>query len=182
MLDIIFCVLTIPSKVVEAYPTFAKYDQAWPILYYCIQYHGDMRRPVSSAFKRPHRGSLTVDADCILPSRIEGLCGHRHSARINLAVSIVHIQRELMNCQDPVLIFLAHSQATFSGKGETLQPADRALSNPTQSPHRCERGSTFHSLFRCLWPSLLNHSARSSVIIPGPVQRLFSKTPRESST
>lgn len=133
--------------MVEAYPTFAKYDQAWPILYYCIQYHGDIRRPISSAFKRPRRGSITVDADFIPPSRVEGLCGHRHSARINLAVSIALVQGELMNCQDPVLIFLARSQATISGKGETLQPADRALSDPTQSPHRCERGSTFHSRF-----------------------------------
>ncbi|EIW61800.1 uncharacterized protein TRAVEDRAFT_63400 [Trametes versicolor FP-101664 SS1] len=89
------------SKVVEAYPTFAKYDQAWPILYYCIQYHGDIRRPVSSAFKRPRRGSITVDADFIPPSRIEGLCGHRHSARINLALALKQLlaERERLSSQ-----------------------------------------------------------------------------------
>lgn len=126
-------------QVVEAYPTFAKYDQAWPILYYCIQYHGDMRRPVSSAFKRPRRGSLTVDADVIPPSRVEGLCGHRHSARINIGVSTVLVEDKASACPDIVLMLVAHHQATAGGKGETLPPADRALSCPTQSRRPCQR-------------------------------------------
>ncbi len=126
-------VLTLP-QVVEAYPTFAKYVQAWPILYYCIQYHGDMRRPISSAFKRPRRGSLTVDADLMPPSRIDGPCGHRHSARINIGVSAVLMQEKASACLDLVLMLAAHYyEATASGKGETLQPANRTLSCPSQS-------------------------------------------------
>ncbi|KAI0637725.1 hypothetical protein C8Q77DRAFT_385784 [Trametes polyzona] len=91
------------DRVVEAHPTFAKYENAWPVFYYSYKHISDVRRPLSRAHKSrrqrlvdrastPHRTSVTQRAG---PTSRTSDPAHeptaQHSAAVDAGLAITEV-------------------------------------------------------------------------------------------
>ncbi|KAI0637726.1 hypothetical protein C8Q77DRAFT_1087486 [Trametes polyzona] len=70
------------DKIVEVYPTFARYKEAWPILYQCYRDLGELRRNLGPQYKAPRRPRKRLSLAGSYRSKASRITGAAGSSRI----------------------------------------------------------------------------------------------------